>query len=82
MQSLPAEINPFALMLDPQAVLACIECSERLERLQRRICRPLDKLLPGMAGAEVNELDTATDTTGDASSEAPGDAVAACQAGR
>ncbi len=82
MQSLPAEINPFALMLDPQAVLARIECSERLERLQRRICRPLDKILPGMAGAEASELETATDTAGEASSEAPGDAVDAWRAGR
>lgn len=54
MQPLPRNVNPFALMLDPQAVLAQIECSERLERLQRRICRPLDKPLLGGApeGAE------------------------------
>ena len=32
-----------------QAVLAQIECSERLERLQRRVCRPLDKPLLGSA---------------------------------
>jgi|JI10StandDraft_1071094.scaffolds.fasta_scaffold1719871_1 hypothetical protein len=35
--------NPFILMMDPQAVLSQIEHSERLERLQSRICRPLDK---------------------------------------
>ena len=49
MQPLPRHVNPFALMLDPQAVLAQIECSERLERLQRRVCRPLDKPLLGSA---------------------------------
>lgn len=37
--------NPFALLLDPQAVLAVVERSERLARLQSRICRPLDKPL-------------------------------------
>lgn len=35
--------NPFALLLDPQTVLASVERSERLERLHSRICRPLDK---------------------------------------
>jgi hypothetical protein len=50
MQTLPRHINPFALMIDPQAVIAQIVRSGRLERLQRRICRPLDKpLLGGLA---------------------------------
>lgn len=35
--------NPFELMLNPQAVLQAMARSDRLERLQRRICRPLDK---------------------------------------
>jgi hypothetical protein len=52
MQSLPSNVNPFALMLDPQAVFAKIECSERLERLHRRVCRPLDKPLLGGPGEE------------------------------
>lgn len=47
MQPLPREFNPFALMLDPQSVLSQIEHSERLERLSRRICRPLDKPMLG-----------------------------------
>ncbi len=71
MQTLPAHVNPFALMLDPQAVLAVlakIECSERLERLQRRICRPLDKPLLGMAGddsAESADAGSDDDSAGD-----------------
>ena len=52
MQTLPSSVNPFALMLDPQAVLAQIEHSERLERLSRRICRPLDKPMLGAASDE------------------------------
>lgn len=62
MQSLPRSVNPFAMMLDPQAVLAQIERSERLDRLQRRICRPLDKPLLGAAAEE----DAAADGAGDA----------------
>lgn len=55
MQSLPSNVNPFALMIDPQAVMAQIEHSERLERLHRRVCRPLDKPLLGGAGEVGDE---------------------------
>ena len=50
MQTLPHSANPFALMLDPAAVFAQLERSHRLEALERRICRPLDK--PLLNGAE------------------------------
>ena len=56
MQSLPRNINPFALMINPQAVLAQIEVSGRLERLQRRVCRPLDKPMLG-GTAEGDDTD-------------------------
>lgn len=55
--------NPFALLMDPQAVFRAIENSERLERLHSRVCRPLDKpLLPLVAtedaeAAEAIRLD-------------------------
>ena len=55
MQTLPRNINPFALMLDPQAVIAQIERSERLEGLHRRVCRPLDKPLLGGAVEEASD---------------------------
>ena len=65
MQTLPRHINPFALMLDPQAVIAQIERSERLEHLQRRICRPLDKpLLAGLA-EDDSESDWMADRNSD-----------------
>jgi hypothetical protein len=35
--------NPFLLMLNPEVVLAAIESSERLSKLDRRMCRPLDR---------------------------------------
>lgn len=56
MQTLPRTANPFALLLNPQAVIAQIEGSERLERLHRRVCRPLDK--PMLGGAAEDETST------------------------
>jgi len=44
--------NPFALLMDPQAVFRAIESSERLERLHSRICRPLDKPLLPLVSAD------------------------------
>lgn len=45
---LPIQItsNPFALLMEPEAVVQAMEHSDRLNRLQRRICRPLDKQVP------------------------------------
>ena len=61
--------NPFALMMDPEAVLAAMERSERLNGLQSRVCRPLDKpLIPIVEGdadidSEDIELAVDSDTT-------------------
>lgn len=58
--------NPFVLMMDPQSVLSRIEHSERLERLQRRICRPLDKpLIRSSLGTELASHDGAIDAQDD-----------------
>ena len=35
--------NPFALMMDPEAVIRAVESSERLSGLRRQVFRPLDK---------------------------------------
>lgn len=45
--------NPFGLLIDPQAVIDAMEKSTRLGSLNRRICRPLDRLAPGSPGAEA-----------------------------
>jgi hypothetical protein len=42
--------NPFMLMLEPEKVLAAVERSEKLGRLRRRMCHPLDKPVPGTEG--------------------------------
>jgi hypothetical protein len=50
--------NPFALMLNPDEVLAAMERSERLGLLQRRICKPLDKpMIPHETGEAVTSDD-------------------------
>ena len=51
--------NPFMLMVQPEVVLAAIESSERLGRLNRHLCRPLDRQqsLGQPAGHEMSEPD-------------------------
>lgn len=53
--------NPFALMMNPAEVLEAVERSTRLDRLQRRICRPLDKPLIAKKEADMNDYDRAID---------------------
>lgn len=77
MQPLPRNINPFALMLDPQAVIAQIERSERLEGLHRRVCRPLDKPLLGVAQEADTEAVSAEATIDEGTDEGADDADSA-----
>lgn len=44
-----AERNPFMLMINPEVVLEAMERSERLGKLNRHLCRPLDRPAPGAA---------------------------------
>ena len=53
--------NPFMLLLNPEIVLAAIAKSERLNQLNRHLCRPLDKVQPGAAGGPTAEADTEID---------------------
>lgn len=49
-----SQLNPFMLMLNPEGVLAAIERSEHLSQLNRHLCRPLDRIVPGAEdGADV-----------------------------
>ncbi len=54
--------NPFMLMLSPQEVIAAVERSEKLGRLNRRMCHPLDRLLP--VGADPSVDDAQVDEDG------------------
>ena len=44
--------NPFALMMNPDDVLQAMQHSDRLSRLSRRICKPLDKPMIPKGGTE------------------------------
>jgi hypothetical protein len=55
--SLPAA-DPFAMLIDPESIVRALEGSQRLERLNRRICRPLDRQAPQKPQAgECDKLD-------------------------
>jgi hypothetical protein len=43
MHAVPQIANPFALLTDPEAIFRAVEASPRLESLNRRVCRPLDR---------------------------------------
>lgn len=50
--------NPFAMMMDPQAVVDAMQRSSRLGDLNRRVCRPLDKpLIPKSMTPEMLAFD-------------------------
>lgn len=53
--------NPFALMMNPAEVLEAVERSSRLDRLQRRVCRPLDKPLIAKKESDMSDYDIAID---------------------
>ena len=67
MTSLQTEPNPFALMMNPEAIFAAVAASDRLARLKSRICRPLDKPL---LGGSDSEADAAVDGAGEDSTDA------------
>ncbi len=70
MQSPRAVSNPFALMTNPQAVVAAMEASDRLRALRRRVCRPLDHvgLDDAPAAADAGWADDAEPVGDDAAS--------------
>lgn len=39
-------LNPFRVLTHPDVVLAAVESSEHLSRLNRHLCRPLDRPAP------------------------------------
>ncbi|MCE2914720.1 MAG: hypothetical protein ACOVOT_00620 [Rubrivivax sp.] len=64
MNALSAERNPFLLMLQPELVLAAVEKSEKLGRLNRHLCRPLDRPAmqpPGSADGSRSRTSLADD---------------------
>lgn len=59
--------NPFALLMNPDAVVQAMERSDRLSRLKRRVCRPLDKPLIPRTTKDVADYDREIDDAPDLS---------------
>ena len=57
----PSSLNPFVLMLDPEAVISAMETSRNLRGLRQRICRPLDKPLIPKLFDNALDFDAAID---------------------
>ncbi|MDP1693186.1 MAG: hypothetical protein Q8L49_14760 [Burkholderiaceae bacterium] len=55
--------NPFDMLINPQAILDAIEHSTHLQALDRKICRPLDKVSAPqpVQGDDVAAFDAALD---------------------
>lgn len=65
MLTTPTPANPFALLMNPDAVFQALDRSDRLSRLQSRICRPLDKPLIPRVGKDLAEFDREIDDSAD-----------------
>jgi hypothetical protein len=64
--------NPFMMMMSPEVVLSAMERSTRLNSLERRVCRPLDRpLIPQVLEGELVNDDAAIDA--DMSGDTEGD---------
>jgi hypothetical protein len=54
--------NPFVMMTDPETILLAVERSERLNRLSRKIYRPLDRpLIPKVGAKDLAAFDSEID---------------------
>ena len=54
--------NPFVMMTDPETILQAVERSERLNRLSRKVYRPLDRpLIPKVGAKDLAEFDNEID---------------------
>ena len=55
--------NPFVIMTDPETILLAVERSERLNRLTRKVYRPLDRpLIPKVGAKDLAEFDNEIDS--------------------
>jgi hypothetical protein len=61
-------VNPFLMMMDPQVIIDAVERSQRLNQLERHVCRPLDRpLIPRVGAGELEAYDSEIDLESDAS---------------
>ena len=60
--------NPFVMMTNPETILAAVERSDRLNRLSRRVYRPLDRpLIPKVGAKDLSQFDSEIDAAEDES---------------
>jgi hypothetical protein len=57
MHALSHAADPFGMLIDPAAIQRALEGSQRLECLNRRICRPLDRVMPKAADGDRTPAD-------------------------
>ncbi len=67
MLNTPLSADPFAMLVAPEQVMRAIERSDRLQRLQRRVYRPLDRpWIPHRAtGGQPQDLSPESDDQDD-----------------
>ena len=65
------ELNPFMLLVHPEAVFAAMEKSERLNRLNRHLCRPLDRPMGPQAATGAGAGDEAESDYSDVVTTSP-----------
>jgi len=65
MRSTASSLNPFSLMMEPEAVLQAMERSPSLRQLQRHQLRPLDRPLIPFKTDAAHALDDADLTLND-----------------
>lgn len=59
MRTEPTSANPFALMMAPTQVIAAMERSDALRRLQHQVFHPLDTRVAPQSDAELAAFDAA-----------------------
>ena len=78
MRHIQTRTNPFMMMTDPEVILQAVERSERLNRLSRQICRPLDKpLIPKLRQADLDAYDMAIEADTEVEALASDDSMSA-----
>ena len=66
--------NPFVLLTAPETVFAALEYSDRLARLRRTVCRPLDNKPVPERPVDLRAFDEAVDIA-EASYDSPSEAT-------
>jgi len=65
MQNQHITANPFALLMNPEAVHAALAQSERLSKLNSKVWRPLDQPIIPRTGNDTADFDLDIESTED-----------------